>query len=125
VFDSDPNTGGGASADIAKEVVYEKLRASASCVATTRGHYRGAALQHLLDLEVLRVFFIRRRWAAVRAHPHENRGMQLPAIETHRAELARANDVVDKMCALLHLTHHAGTASRTQPIAATCLSRTS
>ena len=107
LFDSDPNVGGGDSADITKETVYGRLREH-----IVRGEY---AL--IIAAPPCSTFSISRFFRsttspdggppAVRTRLEIMGCRFLPA--KHRAELDRANDVVGRMCALLMLAHHAGT----------------
>ena len=107
LFDSDPNVGGGASADITKEAVYGKLRER-----IVRGTYAA-----IIAAPPCSTFSISRFFESssssdggpppVRTRTEIEGCRFIPA--KHRAELERANDVVNKMCSLLHLAHHAGT----------------
>jgi hypothetical protein len=107
LFDSDPNSGGGDSADITKDEVYELLRER-----ITRGEY---AL--IIAAPPCSTFSISRFFKSttspdggpppVRTRTEIMGCRFLPS--KHRAELERANDVATRMCALLMLAHRAGT----------------
>ena len=108
MFDSDPNTGGGVSADITKEA--GSLREAAR-ERITRGDYAA-----IIAAPPCSTFSISRFFESpsasdggpppVRTRTEIGGCRFLPS--GHRAELARANDVVNKMCSLLHLAHRAG-----------------
>ena len=107
MFDSDPNTGGGESADITKEAVYDKLRERIVC-----GEYAAIIAAPPCSTFSISRFFKSSSSAdggppPVRTRTEIEGCRFLPS--KHRPELVRANDVINKMCALLHLAHHAGT----------------
>ena len=107
LFDSDPNIGGGDSADITKEAVYEQLRER-----IVRGEYA-----IIIAAPPCSTFSISRFFKSatspdggpppVRTRVEITGCRFLPS--KHRAELERANNVVNRMCALLLLAHRAGT----------------
>jgi len=107
MFDSDPNTGGGESADITKEAVYEMLRER-----IVRGVYAA-----IIAAPPCSTFSISRFFESATSSdggpPPVRTRTEIEGCRfvppRHRPELERANDVVGKMCALLHLAHHAGT----------------
>jgi hypothetical protein len=107
LFDSDPNSGGGDSADITKDEVYELLRER-----ITRGDY---AL--IIAAPPCSTFSISRFFKSISSpdggHPPVRTRTEIMGCRflpsKHRAELERANDVATRMCALLMLAHRAGT----------------
>ena len=107
MFDSDPNTGGGESADITKEAVYEKLRER-----VVRGVYAAIIAAPPCSTFSISRFF-KSTTSSDGGPPPVRTRTEIEGCRfmppRHRPELERANDVVGKMCALLHLAHHAGT----------------
>ena len=107
LFDSDPNSGGGDAADITKESVYLQLRER-----IVRGEYA-----IIIAAPPCSTFSISRFFRSLTSPdggpPPVRTRIEIMGCRflpsKHRAELERANNVVNKMCALLMLAHRAGT----------------
>ena len=107
LFDSDPNTGGGTSADITNDKVYNILRER-----VLRGEYAVIIAAPPCSTFSISRFFVSKSSKDGGPPPVRTRleilGRRFMP-NKHRAELDRANDVTGRMCALLLLAHRAGT----------------
>ena len=107
LFDSDPNTGGGQSADITNDKVYEIIRER-----VLRGDYAVIIAAPPCSTFSISRFFVSKSSKDGGPPPVRTRieiiGRRFMP-NKHRAELDRANNVVARMCALLLLAHRAGT----------------
>ena len=107
LFDSDPNSGGGDSADITKEAVYEQLRER-----IVRGEYAVIIASPPCSTFSISRFF-RSLTSPDGGPPPVRTRIEIMGCRflptKHRAELERANRVTNLMCALLMLAHRAGT----------------
>ena len=107
LFDSDPNVGGGDSADITKEAVYERLRER-----IVQGDYALIIAAPPCSTFSISRFF-RSTTSSDGGPPPVRTRIEIAGCRflptKHRAELNRANDVVGRMCSLLMLAHRAGT----------------
>ena len=107
LFDSDPNSGGGDAADITKESVYLQLRER-----IVRGEYAVIIAAPPCSTFSISRFF-RSLTSPDGGPPPVRTRIEIMGCRflpsKHRAELERANNVVNKMCALLMLAHRAGT----------------